>query len=239
MGKKRYGNENNFIIINYKEMKTIYLKMIFTLAITAIALCSACGSSDDPVEFWKPYLVKKYQFHSEKYDKNFYDYVRDNYLETRFNSIIQDPNIYQNAYLYLAKKLCDKLDLSNGSEELPPHATRFINEEYVADHGYYDLKDEVVANIKSHPDLYVENICKIIGPLDDFKAELAKYITAKKVEKENEGGYNRFNVLYSINDEYFVIVCITDKGDGMSEIQFVSDERSINTILDQWSIINL
>ena len=219
-------------------MKLNDVKMIFAVAITFIALSSSCGSSDDPVEYWKPYLVKKYQFRSEKYDSNFFDYVRDRYLEKRFNSMIQSPNEYQSAYLVLAKELCDNLDFSK-TGELPPRATQFINDRFVEGRYYYgqNISNDVIANIKSHPDLYVENICKIIGSFDDFKAELAKHITAKKVEKENEGGFNRYNVLYSINDEYFVIVCITDKGDGMSEIQFVSDESSINSILDQWSFI--
>ena len=220
-------------------MKAFYSKLIIAMAIVAILMCNSCGSSsNDPVEYWKPYLVKKYQFHSEKYDSNFFDYVRDSYLEKRFNSMIQSPNEYQSAYLVLAKELCSNLDFSK-TGELSPRASQFINDRFVEGRYYYgqDISNEVIANIKSHPDLYVENICKIIGSFDDFKAELAKHITAKKVEKENEGGYNRFNVLYSINDEYFVIVCITDKGDGMSEIQFVSDERSINTILDQWSYI--
>jgi len=214
-----------------------------TMTIVLVAMCLAligasCINSNDPVEFWKPYLVKKYSYHSDKYEGNSYDHIRDAYLEKRFNSMIQEPNEYQSAYLILAKELCDNLDLSN-ADELRPRAERFIQDRYVNNQSYYgrDLSNEIIANIKSHPELYVENICKIIGSMTEYRAELSKHITAKKVEKESEGGYNRYNVLYSIDDENFVIVCITDKGDGMSEIQFVSNERSINTILDQWSYI--
>lgn len=219
------------------KVKKLFLMMM--LCVTSMALLSSCGGDSDSVEYWKPYIVRKYHFHSEKYDKNFFDYVRDNYLEERFNSMIQDPNEYQSAYLELAKEFCDKMDMRN-TDPLENRVAEFIDKDYINNNYHFNgPSKEVIANIKSHPDLYVENICKILGSIEDLRAEFAKHVKAKKVEKENSSGYNRYYVLYSIDDEYFAIVCITEKEEGQSEIQFVSDGKSINDILDQWEYINM
>lgn len=85
--------------------------------------------------------------------------------------------------------------------------------------------------------MFTENVCKIIGPIDDFKKELASYVNVKKVKKESDSGINRFFVLYSIEDEIYVICVITDKGNGQSEMKELSHSMSINDILNEWSYL--
>ncbi len=228
-----------------KESLLIMNRTIKTLVLTMATIIMAfnnvsCIDSNDSIEYWKPYLAKKYgYFHSDKNDKPFFDSIRDNYLEERFNSMIQDPNEYQSAYLKLAKEFCDKMDWRN-TNDLEDRVTEFIDKQYIHNNYHFNgPSEEVIANIRSHPELYAENICKILGPIKDLRAEFANHVKAKKVEKENSSGYNRYYVLYSFDDEYFAIVCITEKEDEQSEIQFVSDEKSINDILDQWEYINM
>ena len=110
------------------------------------------------------------------------------------------------------------------------------------DRSYYAMYDGLTQNarlnMKSHPELYVENACKIIGPIDDLKKSLASHVEVKEVEKGNIADFDFYNVLYSIDEKFYIICCITEKGNGQSELQEVYNSKSINEVLDYWQAMH-
>ena len=202
------------------------IKTTVILATMCIALMSvSCGSSDDPVEYWKPTIVAKFQRQ-----------IIDSCLEKHFNSMVESPNEYQLAYLKLAETFCHvELDL-RGEENLEQKVTDWVLE--LSSWLLRDFNPNVVANFKSHPEMYAENVNKIIGPFDKLRDEISKSVEVEKVETEKVSNHKRYYVLYNIDNRHYAVCCITEAGEGRSEIQFLEDDKSISTILDYWQMLN-
>lgn len=215
-------------------MRSFFKHFSFAIALVALALLnSSCDSSSDSVEYWKPTLLEKFG-QSQKYE------VIDAYLENRFNSMVSEPNEYQSAYLQIAKRIAHSLD-KKGGESVPIEVNNYVDmivqRPYVVSNEEFARNENVMANIKSHPELYAENINKIIGSLEDLRDAMAKHVKVEKVVSEEVSGFKRHNVLYNVADVQYAICCITEKGDGQSEIQFVQNSKSINDILDYWQAV--
>ncbi len=211
-----------------------YLKH-FLLAISLVVIAflnSSCDSSYDSVEYWKPTLLQKYG-----YPQN--NEIIDSYLENRFNSMVSDPNEFQLAYLQIAKDIAHNMN-KKGRESVPVIVRKYIDSFVLSPYSKdkeYAKNEYIMANIKSHPELYAENVSKIIGSIDDLREEMAKHVKVEKVVSEDVSGFKRHNVLYNIADVHYAICCVTEKGNGRSEIQFVEHSKSINDILDYWQAI--
>lgn len=215
-------------------MKSYLKHFALALAFIAFALLnSSCDSSSDSVEYWKPTLLEKFGY-SQKYE------VIDAYLDSRFNSMVSNPNEFQLAYLQIAKRIAHSVD-KKGEQSIPVEVNNYVDmivqRPYVVSNEEFAKNENVMANIKSHPELYVENINKIIGSLEDLRDAMAKHVKVEKVVSEDVSGFKRHNVLYNIADEQYAICCITEKGEGQSEIQFVQNSKSINDILDYWQAV--
>ena len=204
-------------------MKTKILRTISVIIfVVTVLLNYSCSQSNNSVEYWKPTVFEKFAY-SKACD------VIDDYLDERFSSLVKTPNEYQSAYLEIAKEFCKrKLDL-RGEENLPEKIQNYISS--------VTIEDEIVmANLKSHPDLYVENVLKIIGSVDDLRKALAEHVKVDKIVNEKVSGYKRHNVLYNIANEAYAIYCITEKDKMHSEIQFIENSNSISDILDYWQM---
>lgn len=103
---------------------------------------------------------------------------------------------------------------------------------------YGRFSDDVLANMQAHTDLYIDNVCKIIGPLDDLREAVKKSVEVKELRTKTVGGFKRFNVLYEVNHERYVICTITEKGEGKSQISFDFSDNDIDKVLDMWELNN-
>lgn len=104
---------------------------------------------------------------------------------------------------------------------------------------YGRFSDDVLENMKAHADLYVENICKIIGPMDDLREVVRNSVEVKELQTQNVAGFKRYNVLYDISHKHYAICTITDKGDGASQITFEFDSNDIDKVLNMWEVNDL
>lgn len=202
---------------------------VMLLSATSLIFFFSCSGERECIEYWKVYIARKYGV--ENY--------RTNYLQKRFDSMASNPNEYQKAYYSIADYATLGIDGVHTDDEMMNKVKSavddYINDEYLN----YHLTEMAKLNMKSHPDLYIENVCKIIGPVDDLKEELASHVDVKKIEKVNVADYKRYNVLYSIDEKHYVICTITETSNGNSEIQVIEDDNSINEILDYWETMHV
>lgn len=110
--------------------------------------------------------------------------------------------------------------------------------EYDRPWAYGRFSDDVLANMQAHTDLYIDNVCKIIGPQDDLRETVKKSVEVKELRTKTVAGFKRFNVLYEVNHERYVICTITDKGEGKSQINYDFDDRDIDKVLNMWELNN-
>jgi len=213
-------------------MKVKHLFMIMLLCATSVISLSSCSGESKWVEHWKVYIVGQYGAYAGA------NYRKD-YLQKRFDSMAPNPDEYQKAYYSIAESATSNIDEIHDDDEMLNKVMSVVNSYMSNDRYYYDISEKVCLNLKSHPDLYVENACKIIGSVDDLKEEMASHVEAKEVEEVNVANYECYNVLYSIDEKYYVICSITDKGNGRSEIQVVDKDNSINGILDSWELLHI
>lgn len=223
--------KHNLITIITKLQKIMKRKKLFwmmLLCATSMILLSSCSGGSESIEYWKVYLGEKYGAIS-----------KEDYIQKRFDAMASNPNEYEMAYCFLAKKNSPYDVYKRTDNDILESVQRDIERRNNINYTSYTelMSEKIMVNMKSHPELYVENVCKIIGPVEDMRKEIASHVQVKKVEKESEADYNRYNVLYSIDEKVYVICCITEKGNGESELQEVSHSRSINEILDQWQYI--
>lgn len=211
------------------KVKKMFLMLLFCAS--SMIVFTSCNKENKLIEYWKVYFAEKrgtaqWYLFNDDHSSYFKDY-KEPYLQKRFESLFPNPNENQNSYFSIAKDVTKGVGICHCKDD------KFL----------FDVLKKIILQgkcgqkAKSNPDLFTENVCKIIGPIDDFKKELASYVNVKKVKKESDSGINRFYVLYSIEDEIYVICVITDKGNGQSEMKELSHSMSINDILNEWSYL--
>lgn len=210
-------------------MKIKSLLFMMLLFATSVILLSSCSGGSESIEYWKVYIASRYGVSN---------YCGD-YLQNRFNSMTSDPDEYQLAYYNIAVlstySIYDIRDNNEMFEKVRDYVEmRLSNDDYPFSRM---ISKKAILNMKSHPDLYIDNACKIIGSIDELKKEIASHVKVKKKEKVNVANFDCYNVLYGIDEKRYVICRITEKGNGQSEIQVIAENRSINEILDYWQAL--
>ena len=211
-------------------MRIILLKsLLFAIILNFAIGCEAQDTSCNPVEYWKPYVMKEYGYIE-------YFEIVWNYIEARFNSMYKNPNANQKASYEMARIYCQNyLDLSRG-EDYKKSLLEFIK--YVGE--FYDgrsgtefaMNDLVMAKIRTHPESYISDISKIIGPVDDLKKELASHVV-ETVVTDNSTGKKQYKVFYAVGNEFYVICTITEKSKGLSEID-IYKTGNYDEVVDYW-----
>lgn len=211
-------------------MKVKNLFMVMLLGTTLQIFLSSCNRGGKWVEYWKVYIVENYRHN-----------IVNDYLKNRFDSMAPDPNEYQKAYYRIAECATWNWNLYkiHDNDEMENEVRSNVDDNIKGYSSYFNFTKKVLLNMTSHPDLYIENACKIIGPVADLKEEMASHVDVKKVEEVNIADYKRYNVLYSIDEEYYVICTITEKANDKSEIQVIEKDESINEILDCWEAMHV
>ena len=235
-------------------MKATILFLMMMLCTTSVFFLSSCSGESETVEYWKVYLAQN--FHVDGKD------LTKEYLQNRFASMASNPDEYQKAYYSIAwwvtnggiglKNTVTLLDFSRIKDDnelqetvksvvegsIDAYQDKRIGDDYFV-HSYGPMMTKkAMINMESHPDLYIENACKIIGPIEDMRKELASHVQTKKMEKVKVADFDCYNVLYSIDDKFYVICSITEKGNGESELQTITHSKSINEILDFWQALH-
>ena len=98
---------------------------------------------------------------------------------------------------------------------------------------------KVYANIKSHPELYIENASKIIGTIDDLRNYIRDHVKVKDLRSKTVGGFKRYQVLYEIQSKkepYYKICTIIVKDDKHSTLTVEYSNSKINNIVDMWEL---
>lgn len=216
-------------------MKVKKFILMMLLCTTSIILFSSCSGESETVEYWKVYIASMHGVGN----------YRTDYLQKRFDSMASNPDEYQRAYYAIADyatggiyEVHDDAELQNKVKDV---VERTNDGRMLISGSHYigpRMTDKAMINMKSHPEMYIENACKIIGPLDDLKEEIASHVEVKKSEKVNVADFDCYNVLYGIDEKKYVICSITEKGNGQSEIQVITQSKSINEILDYWQALH-
>lgn len=208
------------------KMKKILLMTV--MCVVSVLLLS-CGGNNDSVEYWKAYVA----------DKNDVQLKRD-YIQKRFDSMSTKSDDNQTAYFELAKWTIDGSIFDDDDNEILKSVQSSVDlvNERGSNSSHFGLSETARESMQSNPEMFIENACKIIGPIEDLKKEIASHVEAKKVEKIKVADFDSYNVLYSIDDKLYVICCITEKGNGQSEIQMITKNKSINEILDYWQAMH-
>lgn len=202
-----------------KLKTTVFAVAVFLLSLFFLQSCNI--GSKSLVEQWKAEVAPDV---GEKMASE---------VESRFNRMVSQPNEYQKAYLELASKIVSSMDYGQATHEdgemLEGYVKKRVEEMLGGD--YTDFSSEVVANYQSHPELYVENVCKLIEPVDELWDIARSYVTVKKSKRFKIAGYDNWLVLYQIRSSIsggrtrYCVCKIVDVGetDGYQESEIESD----------------
>lgn len=216
------------------KIKNLFLMMMFCAS--SMIVITSCDKENDIIESWKIYLVEKYGRKINPYPKtdsflDKYMSYSESYLQKRFESLFPNPNEDQEYSYSLAKKGLTGINIFYFEDD------NFMLDVFTK---YFEQgKGGQLA--KSNPELFAKRVCKIIGPVNEFKKELASHAKVEKVYSEKDTNFNRYLVLYSIEFELerrvelYVICLITEKSDGQNEMQELKKSESINEILNEWA----
>ena len=192
-------------------------------------LCCAMSltscSTPEVVDYWKVNVLRQ---------SDIWDSVIRDYINGRFDKMCPEPNSIQNGYLGVAISVASQYASSHRNKDWKEMTDE---EMQISIDNAYVYSPEIKANMKSHPELWAKNIKKIIGDVDDLKKELMSHVKVDEWEPcDVAGNYDSYNVLYNIDDEYYLICVITEKSNGTSEIQILDKSKSINEILSLWQV---
>ena len=198
-----------------------WLLLPLLCSVMSLASCSA----PEVVDYWKVNVLS---------NSNMWNTVIRDYITGRFDRMCPEPNSIQKEYLSVAILVASHYAYSQRNQEWEELTDKEIQNSI----GYYFYEHsspELEANVKSHPELWVKNIKKIIGDVADLKKELMRHVKVDEWEPcDVAGNYDSYNVLYNIDDQYYLICVITVKGNGISEFQVIDKSKSINDILYLW-----
>ena len=211
------------------KMKKIFLMMMFCAS--SMIVITSCDKENKLIEYWKVYFAEKRGtlrwYFVDDFTSPYHKDYKEPYLQKRFESLFPNPNEDQEYSYSLAKEGLKGINIFYFEDD------NFMLDVFTK---YFEQgKGGQLA--KSNPELFAKRVSKIIGPVNEFKKELASYVNVKKVKKEVDSGIIRYFVLYGIEDEVYVICVITDKGNGQSEMKELSHSMSVNEILDEWSLL--
>ena len=192
--------------------------LLFLCCAMSLTSCSA----PEVVDFWKVNVLS---------NSNTWNTVISDYITGRFDKMCPEPGSIQKEYLREAIFVASRYAYFQRNKEWEEITDDFISG------NCEPSSPELKANMKSHPELWVKNIKKIIGDVDDLKKELMSHVKVDEWEPcDVAGNYDSYNVLYNIDDEYYLICVITEKGNGKSEFQVIDKSKSINEILSLWQV---
>ena len=213
------------------KMKDFFL--VFFLWTTSMILHTSCSrGSDSSVEYWKFHLGERWLVDGKS--------LKEEYLQNRFKALAPSPDEYQRAYYFVAAGtiIYKNIYIINDDDKMRSLIKETV-EKANKDNFLLGMTQNAKLDMKSNPELYIENACKIIGPIEELKKEVASHVDVKEVERGTVADFVYYNVLYSIDEKFYIICCITEKGNGQSELQQVYYSKSINKVLDYWQAMHL
>ncbi len=184
-------------------------------------LLQSCGhlGKKDLVEFWKPAIAPDVES------------LQIDIVKSRFDLMVSEPNEYQTAYLELATEIFKQMRFGQHTSESDEELENYIKEQ-IDSHIEEKCDADIVANYHSHPQLYVENVCKLIEPIEELWDISRGRVTAIRQKKIKVHDLDAWLVLYQIDhakgaDSYTYKICsILDLGehDGYEESEFTVGE---------------
>lgn len=193
----------------------ILISIIWVLIL--LQSCSHLGRKD-LVEFWKPAIAPDVES------------LQIDIVKSRFDLMVSEPNEYQMAYLELATEIVKHMSFGQETSESGDELENHIKEQI--DSRVCSCDASIVANYQSHPQLYVENVCKLIEPIEELWDLSRARVTAIRQKKIKVHDLDAWLVLYQIDhakgaDSYTYKICsILDLGehDGYEESEFTVGE---------------
>ncbi len=205
---------------------------IFLLLSTTILL-SLCKSQNylDSIEYWKIPTLK--QYNNSLYIKIIDDYCNNNFMQMNGN----DKNTIEADYLIVAKLALHLISFNELSQNYNNEFSYNYFMDHVANNNDItkDLSIDSKANLESNPQVWWQNVNKIIGNIDDLKTELRSHVSIENKQVAKEAGHMGYNIIYNIDDSMYVICIIVLKNNGGSEIQWIANNTSLIRILEYWT----
>ncbi len=206
--------------------------------LSGLYVCGSCSEleHDDVVDYWKAQLSWKYT--REQCNKDI-----KSYLDRRLGELTASPGEIEQAYCALAKGFFTNSGYFSGFsgdynvDRLRDYVNGIDNQQLMSLDGIdAGASAGILANLKSHPETYVDNIQKIVGDFEEMRAWVGRGVEAEKVEGEQVAGYDTYHVLYNINNEHYAVCSILKRNDEHSEITFNCDDKMLGNVLDCWSL---